>query len=177
MTLTQESGIFRWQFSYAKYKPMTSNKTTFIDIDNAREQEQKQVMEDIRDADHCPFCWENLQKYHQQPIIKETKFWRLTKNQWPYRFTKMHLLAIYKEHIVDLAGIDPEAGKELIELFQWVEKEYKVPGGGWAMRFGDTDYSAGTVAHIHAQFLWPDIHHPNYLEKPVRVKIGKTKKA
>jgi len=150
-------------------------KNKHVDLDNAREDEQKAVMKDILDADHCPFCIENLKKYHQPPIIRETKYWRLTKNQWPYRHTKLHLLAIYKDHVTALAELESKAGSELIELFQWVEKKYHVPGGGWAMRFGDTDYSAGTVNHLHAQFLVPDIHHPNYLDKPVRFKIGKTK--
>ncbi len=153
----------------------TQRKTDFIDIDNSRTTEQTQVMENIRDASHCPFCLENLEKYHKKPIIKETNYWLLTHNQWPYQHTKLHLLAIYKDHITDLSELDPEAGKELIELFSWAQKEFDVPGGGFVMRFGDTDYSAGTVAHLHAQFLVPDIHHPTYNEKPVKVKIGKTK--
>ena len=153
---------------------MTMSKQ-FVDLDNARVEEQKQVMQDIISADHCPFCAENLEKYHRQPIIKETEHWVLTKNQWPYNNTKLHLLAIYKQHVTNLADLEPIAGKELLELFQWVEKEYSVPGGGWAMRFGDTDYSAGTVAHIHSQFLVPDIHRPDYNQKPVKIKIGKTR--
>lgn len=155
---------------------MAKTKNTHIDLDNARIDEQKNIMKDIFQAGHCPFCPENLKKYHKQPIIKETKYWILTKNQWPYKHTKTHLLAIYKDHITNLANLNPVAGQELIELFAWAEKEYNAPGGGFAMRFGDTDYSAGTVAHIHAQFLVPDIHHPEYLKKPVKIKIGKTKK-
>jgi len=153
-------------------KPPSRKK--FVDLDNARVLEQKRVMEDIIDADHCPFCLENLKKYHKKPILKEGKYWLLTENQWPYANTKVHLLAIYKKHIENLADLDPKAGEELLEFFKWAEKKYQVPGGGFVMRFGDTDYSAGTVAHLHAQFLVPDIHHPTYMEKPVRVKIGKT---
>lgn len=151
-------------------------KNIHVDLDNARVEEQKNVMTDILSANHCPFCTENLRKYHKEPILKETTYWILTKNQWPYAHTKLHLMAIYKNHATRLSELKPEAGIELIELFQWAEKEYDVPGGGFAMRFGDTDYSAGTVAHIHAQFLVPDIHNPNYMDKPVKIKIGKTKK-
>lgn len=153
----------------------TPTKNIHVDLDNARVEEQKSVMNNILDADHCPFCQENLRKYHKEPILKETTYWILTNNQWPYAHTKLHLLAIYKTHATTLSEIKPEAGIELIEIFQWAEKEFQVPGGGFAMRFGDTDYSAGTVAHIHAQFLVPDIHDPNYMDKPVRIKIGKTK--
>jgi ATP adenylyltransferase len=143
----------------------------FVDLDNAREEEQKQIMQEIIDADHCPFCSENLKKYHKQAILKEGKYWILTKNQWPYKHTKHHLLAIYKEHATNLSELDSKSGNELFELLKWAEKEYKIPGGGWAMRFGDTDYSAGTVNHLHVQFIQPDIKSPEF--KPVRIKIGK----
>lgn len=146
-------------------------KQQFVDLGNAREDEQKTVMEDIIKADHCPFCEENLRKYHKEPIIKEGKFWIVTNNQWPYKSTKVHLLVIYKQHVTNLADLDSESGKELLDLMKWAEKEYKVPGGGWAMRFGDTNYSAGTVDHIHAQFIQPDLDAKDY--KPVRIKLGK----
>jgi len=155
-------------------KTTTQTKTEFIDLDNARVDEQRQVMEEIREADHCPFCLENLRAYHKEPFLKEGKYWIVTNNQWPYVHTSVHLLLIYKQHIENLAGIDPEAGAELIQLAQWAEKEYEMPGGGLAMRFGDTDYSAGTVAHLHAQLLVPDIATLDYDDDPVKVTIGKT---
>jgi len=143
----------------------------FVDIDNAREADQKIVMQDIIDAGHCPFCQENLKKYHKQPVLKEGKFWILTSNQWPYKFAKVHLLAIYKNHAENLAQIDPKSGVELLEFLQWAEKEYQILGGGWIMRFGDTNYSAGTVNHIHVQFIQPEINNPKF--EPVRIKLGK----
>lgn len=146
-------------------------KQKFVDIDNARKDEQKQVMREIIDADHCPFCLENLEKYHKMPILKEGKFWIITENQWPYDHTKVHLLAIYKVHATTLAELDSESGKELLEMMQWAEKELKIPGGGFSMRFGDTNFSAGTINHIHVQFIQPDLDSPGY--KPVRIKLGK----
>lgn len=144
----------------------------YVDLDNARQQDQAQVMKDIIDAGHCPFCEQNLRRYHRQPIIKETRHWLLTPNQWPYEYTKYHWLAIYREHVTDLQSIEPIAGQELIELFAWLEKKYQLPGGGWCMRFGDSNYSAGSVNHIHAQFIIPDITVDGY--QPVRVKLGKS---
>ena len=144
---------------------------SFVDLDNAREDDQRDVMRDIIAAGECPFCAENLRKYHKQPILRESEHWLLTTNQWPYDHTKLHLLAIYKTHAERLSELVPEAGRDLLELMQWAEAEYDVPGGGWAMRFGDTDHSAGTVLHLHAQFLVPDLESPGY--EPVRIKIGK----
>lgn len=150
------------------------SKQQLVDIENARLPDQLAEMEQILREGHCPFCPEHLPKHHKDPILKETKYWVLTPNQWPYEHTKVHLLAIYKHHAVDLAGVAPEAGKELIELLQWAAAEYQVPGGAFAMRFGDTNYSAGSVNHIHAQFVQPDIDAPDY--QPVRIKVGKSRK-
>lgn len=155
---------------------MSSTKNKHVDLDNARLDDQRQVMKDIISADHCPFCAEHLMRYHQQPILKETTFWTLTTNQWPYANTKLHLLAIYKPHATTLSELDPAAGAELFSLLQWIEQSYQVPGGGWAMRFGDTNYSAGTVNHLHVQFLVPDIDSPHFAEHPVKLTIGKVKK-
>ena len=146
---------------------------SYVDLDNARKDDQRDVMREIIAAGECPFCAENLRKYHKQPIVRETEHWLLTPNQWPYNHTKIHLLAIYKTHAERLSELTLEAGADLLALMQWAEKEYNVPGGGWAMRFGDTDHSAGTVLHIHAQFLVPDLESPGY--EPVRIKIGKRK--
>lgn len=146
--------------------------TPFVDVDNARLEEQRQVMQTIIDNAECPFCMENLHKYHPKPILKETEHWILTENAWPYAHTKLHLMAILKTHAERLSEIPAGAGEELLNLFATVEKEYQVPGGGMVLRFGDTNHSAGTVKHLHAQFLWADIEKPDF--EPVRIKIGKT---
>ncbi|NCN45228.1 MAG: hypothetical protein COU63_04580 [Candidatus Pacebacteria bacterium CG10_big_fil_rev_8_21_14_0_10_36_11] len=145
--------------------------TSFVDIDNSREAEQVEVMEQIIEEGICPFCMENFKKYHQETILKETEHWILTPNRWPYENTKLHFLAILKTHAENLQEIPKGAGDELFELLAWLESEKQIPGGGFAMRFGDTNYSAGTIKHIHAQFLVPDIDSPDF--KPVRFKIGK----
>ena len=102
--------------------------------------------------------------------MKEGIFWILTENQWPYENSKIHFLAIYKDHARDLVDISYEAGAELLELFQWVSLNYSVPGGAMVMRFGDMDYSAGTVGHVHAHFLQPDTQSATY--KPLQFQIG-----
>jgi ATP adenylyltransferase len=148
-------------------------KNQHVDLDNAREDEQRAVMRDIIAADHCPFCLENLQKYHTPPILKETKHWLLTSNRWPYENTRHHLLGILKIHKENLTELTSEEGSELIEVLKFAQEYTQAPGGGFAMRFGDTDYSAGTVSHLHFQFIVPEIDAPEF--KPVRVKLGKDK--
>lgn len=152
---------------------MNKTKNQHVDLANARMDEQREVMKDIIEANHCPFCLENLKKYHKQPIIKETNHWLLTANQWPYKNVKHHLLIILKTHKEFLSELTIDEGAELIEVLKFAQEHTNAPGGGFAMRFGDTDYSAGTVAHLHAQFIIPDIDAPDF--KPTRFKIGKDK--
>ena len=146
--------------------------TSFVDLDNAREDEQRKVMKEIIAQQHCPFCLENIDKYHT-PTIKETGHWLFTKNRWPYKNAKYHFLIIYKKHAEKISDLDPSAGTELFKLLAWAEKKYQIPGGGWSMRFGSTDYSAGSVNHLHVQLIAPDIEKEDFL--PVRLKIGKEK--
>lgn len=149
---------------------MAKNKNNFINLNNAREDEQIEVMQKIADQAHCPFCSENLRLYHQQPILKEGQYWLLTKNQWPYNHTKHHLLFIYKNHATKLADLDDQAGAELFTMVKELEQELNFEGGGLALRFGDTDFSAGTVNHLHVQLIVPDAMDKDF--EPVRVKLG-----
>lgn len=144
-----------------------------VDLDNARFDDQRDVMREIIANDECPFCLENLKKYHTPPTIKETRHWLLTSNRWPYKNVKHHLLIILKTHKEELTELTAEEGAELAEILAFAQEYTKAPGGGFAMRFGDTDYSAGTVRHLHAQFIVPDIDLPDF--EPTRFKIGKDK--
>lgn len=149
---------------------MTKQKNDFINLNNARVDEQIKVMQKIAEEAHCPFCEENLRLYHQQPILKEGQFWLVTGNQWPYKHTKHHLLLIYKAHATKLADLEIAAGAELFTLVKELEQEFNFEGGGLALRFGDTDFSAGTVNHLHAQLIVPDAMAADF--EPVRVKLG-----
>jgi diadenosine tetraphosphate (Ap4A) HIT family hydrolase len=116
-------------------------------------------MEEIERQGHCPFCRENLAKYHKNPILRQGEYWLLTENQWPYKKVKHQLLAIHKTHIEHISELDPKAGAELIEMFADEAKTRGIKGGGIAIRFGsseDGDYGS-TVTHIHAHLIEPDL--------------------
>ncbi len=132
----------------------------YIIPDNVRREDQKKVMNEIADQDHCPFCPENLLKYHKKPILKEGKFWIFTDNQWPYEKIKHQLLAIYKTHIEHIKDMDPAAGAELIEFFKEESVRRNIPGGGIAIRFGsnpDKGTYGNSVLHLHAHMIEPDL--------------------
>lgn len=149
-------------------------KTNFVDLDNARLDEQREVMRQILTDGGCPFCEKNLKKYHKNPIIREGDYWIVTKNQWPYKNTLVHLLIIYKLHAEQLSDLPPVAFLELHRWLVWIQDYYDITGGGICMRFGDTNFSAGTIKHLHVQFIVPNLESPTY--QPVRFKIGKSPK-
>lgn len=157
------------------FKVGQAPKSEFVDLENAgRYQSQKEVYRKVLENNESPFLLENLRKYHQEPILREGKYWYITANQWPYKGTKHHFLIIAQNYWTKLEEITPEAGAELIEMASWLRGKYKIRGGALCLRFGDPNYSAGSVTHLHAQFIEPDREAENF--EPIRFKIGKEKK-
>lgn len=151
-------------------------KNKFIQKENSRNEHQKMVMEKINEEGHCPFCKENLDKYHKKPILKEGKFWVLTDNQWPYENVKHQLLAIYKKHIEHISELEAGAGEELLALFVGEAKKRNIPGGALCIRFGansDKGNYGSTVLHLHAHLIEPDLENPG--KEKIKFKIGQPK--
>ncbi len=134
-------------------------KNPFINLSATRRDDQREVMMKIDKTSDCPFCPENLTKYHKLPIIKEGEFWWLTDNQWPYEKVKHQLLAISKRHIEHISEVEPAAGAELFALFATEAKRRNIPGGGLAMRFGSSAHGnyGSSVLHLHAHLIEPDL--------------------
>lgn len=101
----------------------------------------------------CPFCMEHFLKYHTKPLIKEGRYWVLTENFEPYKGSKNHLLAVSKKHVQHFEKLSPAAQAELFKLFGDEARKRKILGGAFFMRFGDTEYTGGTVEHLHAQLV------------------------
>ncbi len=155
--------------------PGLNPDSNFVNLENARFEEQKNIMKKIQKEGFCPFCLKNARKSKLMPIIKKGKYWHIRQNSWPYENTKVHLLIIYNSHAEKISDICPEAAKELFELAKWSEIKYDIAGGGMAigMRFGDPRLNGATVSHIHVHFISAKItdkSDPEY--KPVRIRVG-----
>lgn len=151
-----------------------SNEKDFVNLDNARVEEQRRVMEKIKAEGFCPFCKEHINKSELEPEIKtDFKFWTVRKNRWPYENTRIHLLIIHNEHVETIGKVSQEAWKELREISSWAEKEFKLDSGALGLRFGDPKKNGASVDHLHAHILTAQItdkNDPNY--KPVRFRAG-----
>ena len=124
-----------------------------VNLSNARNDGQRQIMETIVDDGVCPFCLENLEKYHKQPILASGEYWLVTTNQWPYEHTEHHFLLIAKRHVQTVTDLPPGAFEELGEHIKELVRAYGLTHGGVAMRFGDIAYTGASVNHLHAHVL------------------------
>lgn len=132
-------------------------KKTHVLLENARYDDQRGVMEDIRARGECPFCLENLSKYHKNPIIAENKHWIATENAWPYAHTSRHILFIAREHILGIADTSPEHIAALWRLARELGERLGFNAGGLCIRFGEPERTGGTVRHLHAHVI---VGHP-----------------
>lgn len=149
---------------------MAVDREPTVHLSHARLPEQLEVMTGIIADGVCPFCIDSLAKYHKPPILYRGEHWLLTPNQWPYDYTRLHLLAITAYHAVRLADLRPGALDELQGVLQTAESEYDIQAGGIAMRFGDMSRTGATVSHMHAHLIVPDPDKPP--DAKVRFKIS-----
>jgi len=131
-------------------------KKSTVNVANARN--KRSVYEKIVKDKVCPFCVDfskktNTLQYHTQPIIFHGAHWVVTTNFNQYKGTKHHFLIIHRKHIVSFSELKPAALNELVTLTKKLEKKFKLPAGVLLFRFGDTDYTGGSVNHFHAHFV------------------------
>lgn len=123
----------------------------------SRTPEQKKVMEQIDRDGVCPFCVDfcqgNPPRYHTKPILKESSFWSLTENFHPYEGTSLHLVLIAKRHITRPSELTADEWADVQEFLAWIDTTYHVEGGALLMRFGNTEWTGGSVEHLHAQII------------------------
>ena len=124
-----------------------------VNISHVRSKFQLDVLKRIQRDKVCPFCREHFLKYHTKPIIKTGKHWILTENFLPYEGSKCHLLAVSLKHAVHFDDLPDAAKLELFKLFSDELKKRGIKGGTVFMRFGGTDYTGGTVEHLHAHVV------------------------
>lgn len=148
---------------------MVKKSKKFVNPRFARKGEYKEVIAVIIKEGKCPFCPENF-KYHKNPILKKTKNWLITRSSWPYKNTREHLIIIGKKHKTNFKELTIADFKEVMSLANWANKKFKIAGGGLTLRFGDTNYTGSSVAHLHFHLITPKMK--NRKSIPVNFPIG-----
>jgi diadenosine tetraphosphate (Ap4A) HIT family hydrolase len=117
------------------------------------DQDYRHVIGRIAAEGICPFCPEHLPRFHPKPIDQETDFWVVTNNNFPYKGTAVHALAIHKQHIESVEEMEPDAWVDFLDVIKGATKRLKLEGASLLMRYGSTDYTGASVAHLHAQIV------------------------
>ncbi len=141
----------------------------FVNPRFARKGEYERVIREIIDQGHCPFCPENF-IYHKYPILKKKGGWVITRSSWPYKNAQHHFLIIGKKHKENFKDITIQDLNEVKNLVRWATHEFSLKGGALTLRFGNTDYTGSTVAHLHFHLIVPEMKKGKSL--PVMFPIG-----
>lgn len=138
-------------------------------IDAARHLEQTYQMEDLEQRQACVFCEEHFKHEHREPIEIETKHWLVTKNDYPYPHTKLHLLYVPKKHANTFGDLETAALKELPDVLLKIEQQFNLTAYAQFMRVGDFRYNGATVHHLHGHIIVGDNQHPDFEDIHVKV--------
>lgn len=135
--------------------------------ENARSIGQKKVLMGLQKKGVCNFCQgPHFLEGHPNPILYKNKCWVVTKNRWPYKGAKSHLLVIYKEHITSLTELSVYEWTQLHKIVSVAVSEMKLSGFTLVVRSGDMSSNGGTIQHLHAQVVSGDG------KEPVTTRIG-----
>jgi len=141
-----------------------------INLDPAKTDEYKEVLNNVIKSEKCPFCPDNF-KFHKERILKKQNDWLITFNSWPYENSKYHFIIIPNSHKENFQDLTVEDFKTIQELVNFVIEKYEIKGGGLTLRFGDQKHTGSTVQHLHLHLIVPEFD-DNGKATPVFFPIG-----
>lgn len=134
---------------------MSDNKK--VNIDHAGTKEYREMLEQIQKDGICPFCVDFCEgkspTYHPNPILVETNWWVITENVRKYKGVVHQFLLVPKVHVTKPWELADEVWSDLKLILEKISKLKNLSAGSFVMRFGDTDFTGGTVTHLHAQIV------------------------
>lgn len=142
-------------------------------LEAGREPAQIAKMQELIDKGLCAFCVENFEEYHDNPIEFQTEHWIVSKNDYPYRGTRLHLLVVPKRHVRMLSDMEAQMRADFAEVLVEIEKRWSLESYALAMRAGDPDLNGGSVEHLHAHVVVGATNKPDH--EPVKFKMSSRK--
>ncbi|NHA69344.1 HIT family protein [Phycicoccus sp. CMS6Z-2] len=137
---------------------------------NHRSAEQLAEMERLAEAGLCLFCPGQLEATGANPVLHRTPHWTVTRNRYPYRGTRLHLLLVPTVHVTDLTDLPADAQADFWDVLAWARAEYDLAFYGLGARNGDPTYTGGTISHLHLHLVVGDVEDPDH--EPVRMKLS-----
>lgn len=136
----------------------------------ARTDNQLAMMKDLEERGVCIFCPEHLETEDFSPILIKTKHWQVKNNSFPYKGTRVHLLAIPNKHINTLSQLENDARIDLFDILGKCEKDFELSSYAMVARSGDMSRNGGSIEHLHIHIVSGDTDDPDH--EPVRFKIS-----
>lgn len=127
-----------------------------LTLTRARSFEQYKVMLESLKAGKCVFCSPLGPK---NIVFYEANGWRAWENPFKEPKTKLHIVLAPIRHISTEESPDREDFFAMGLIFEQVKLHYAdaMKGGGFLMRFGSPKLNAGTILHLHANIMVPDL--------------------
>lgn len=124
-----------------------------VELDNARDDEQKRRMEDHKKSGNCHFCPEGFVS-HSSPVIITGNYWFVAGNDFPYEGSEHHYLIVSKEHVTEIEQIRLNALFELhSQIIPKLKQKLGVDGYSLFVRVGNMKRTAATIDHLHYHFV------------------------
>ncbi|MEK7512616.1 MAG: HIT domain-containing protein [Patescibacteria group bacterium] len=150
---------------------MTKNGNRRVAVENAGTKAYAETLREIEASGRCPFCIENLLRWHPEGILRKGAHWFLIRNQFKYKEAEQHFVLVSLVHAENFSDLPPEAMGETLEFFRFVQDEFGIPYGGIALRFGEPAKTGATVSHLHFHIIKPYDPETSGFE-PARFRIG-----
>jgi diadenosine tetraphosphate (Ap4A) HIT family hydrolase len=135
---------------------------------NFRVDEQLAEMRRLEREGICLFCPDRLSTASQ--VLHRTAQWTVVPNRYPYRETRLHLLLVPDEHVTDMADLSEGAQHDFWAALRWVKLHYGLAHYGLAARNGESEFTGGTIRHLHIHVLQGDVDQPDH--QGVRVRLS-----
>jgi ATP adenylyltransferase len=126
------------------------------DFRHARVEAQMEKMKLLVERGICAFCEAHFEEYHDNPIEFQTKHWIVSRNDYPYVGTSLHLLLVPKEHVRFIRELSPDARTDMMAVLVEIEQRWQLPSYAIGMRVGDPAQNGGSVEHMHAHVIVGD---------------------
>lgn len=141
-------------------------------FENTRHGDQRTVMQRLAEDNVCNFCHGHQESGELHKPVWRGVHWTVVPNRWPYKFTKLHLLAIPNRHIEFMDDLDVRESLELLQLLKWTRRRYKLEAYAVGARSGEMSQTGATVAHFHLHIIVADPDTAKIGYKRVRFAMG-----
>ncbi|CAI7977308.1 HIT family protein [Frankia sp. Hr75.2] len=124
----------------------------------------------LEESGTCLFCPPQMDLEPARGLVLATEHWVVRHNDYGYRGTRLHLMAIPRRHVIDLVDLPDDALAEFWRVVRDVRDRYGLRFYGLGARCGDCAYTGGTIAHVHTHIVVGDVEDPAH--EAVRLKLS-----